>query len=117
MRHILTIASFLQVWPSAGVLAARSDAIVTVDFSAIEKREVSEVITLEVQLWAQRKTQAQGPFVHGFEFYSSLSVHTVCRQTPIHILSTGCKASLGLHIASLPTSDILRHTFWLFTGG
>jgi hypothetical protein len=43
----------LQVWPSTGELAARSDAMVTVDFSAMEKKELSEVIALEVRLKAQ----------------------------------------------------------------
>jgi hypothetical protein len=38
-----------QVWPSGGELAARSEVKVTVEFAAVVKKELSEVITLEVR--------------------------------------------------------------------
>lgn len=37
-----------KVWPAAGELAARSDIKVTVEFNATQKKELSELIKLEV---------------------------------------------------------------------
>lgn len=42
-----------HVWPAAGELAARSDVRVMVEFSALKKQELAELLTLEVR-WPVR---------------------------------------------------------------
>lgn len=48
-RALENASGCLQVFPSGGELAARSEVKVTVEFAAVVKKELSEVITLEVR--------------------------------------------------------------------
>jgi hypothetical protein len=51
-----------KVYPAGGELAARSDVRVCMEFNALTKRELSEVVTLEVRGLSSRDLSSKGLF-------------------------------------------------------